>query len=276
MLVSLALTAHRRPHYLRETLSTIRTSVAYAMKMDPSLEFVLVPSLEIDFPEMREIVESVDFVKCIPHWNKHRLGMNQNTLMSFIRAFEHGDVAVEINEDVVYSEDYLWYAVSMLRMYEDDESVLHSTIYDTRTDQVWRICGVHFCGIVTWRDRWQWFQEHWPSASSPSYDCFLWDAFPRDKYCISPIVSRSKHIGVEGGTYANPIAFEKNPDPLWCGNFEPATEWEEVPLWKHGEELTNQYQFKPAPGCENTGWNATEYYDLLHKLDRRAEIKRWS
>jgi hypothetical protein len=272
--ITLALQAYKRPHYLKRTLDTIRTSVKYALKMDPSLEFILVPSMELDFPEMREVIEEVDFVRCIPYWNERRLGMNQNTLVSYTRAFEYGDVAIEIDEDVDYSEDYLWYAVNMLRKYKGDDSVLHITMYntnyfDTRVDKVWRMYHAFLCGLITWKDRFEWFKKHWPSPNNdmPSYDVSLWQAFPKDKCGISPIVSRSKHTGVFEGTFAKPEMFTKTPDPLWCGDLEPAIEWEEVPLWKHGEELTNQYQFRAAPGCENMGWDAEEYYNLLHKRD---------
>jgi hypothetical protein len=99
MLVPVTILAYKRPEYLRRTLANIKTSFEFAKLQDPSLEFILVPSVEPGNEEVRSIVESIDFVDCKPSFNPTRLGMNQNTYRSFELAFQYGDVLLQTEED---------------------------------------------------------------------------------------------------------------------------------------------------------------------------------
>lgn len=233
MLYPIAITAYKRPHYLKQTLDSLKISYDFAMKQDSSLEFILVASLEPGYNETLDVIKSVDFMPIKLHVNDSKLGLNANVFMSINRAFEISDVVIGADEDVHYSEDFLWFCVSMLRTYKDDQSVLHITIAnnnfnDINTNHVARKYGEYQCGTITWKDRWQWFSDNWLLANgNVSYDYGLSQKFPKDKCGIYSVVQRARHLGMYGGTYSLPQMWSL-PEPILAENYPPVTKWIEV------------------------------------------------
>lgn len=236
--IPIAMTVKGRPQYLRQTLETLRTSVKYALQMDTSLKFVLVPLIEPSCDETKHVIESCTefFDRCIPTFNQTRLGINENAKVAFDTAFQYGDVVIQSDEDADHSKDFLWYAVSMLRKYKDDDEVLYVTCHhnnqqDDRIDKVFRYFGSYVSSMSIWEHKYNWFRNHWiPSTClHMTYDAHFNNQFPKDKACIIPIVARGKQNGFYGGTCMTPdMIWAQRRDNLWAGDFDPVKSWEEV------------------------------------------------
>jgi hypothetical protein len=235
MLISLALTAYRRPQYLRQSLETIQRSVEFARKQDSSLEFVLVSCVEPGNEEVRSIIESTDFVQHKRYYNQSVLGMNQNVKQSFEYAFSASNYVVELNDDGLLSEDGLWYATSMLKLFEHDDNVLyissyHGNLTDTRPNCYFKHYGAYNSGAIMSKNRWeQWFKPNWIKSSIMCYDTWFNNIFPKDKAAIIPVVCRSRHIGATLCTYSNPQIIEDAARNLCACDFPPTISFKEVP-----------------------------------------------
>lgn len=232
MIIPVAMPTYRRTTCLQKTLDYLKLSMEFAIKQDPSIEFCMVFSSEPNHPEVIEILKNINFTQSVIYINDHRLGLNINSLISLEKALEIGEVVIYTTDDAAYSEDFLWFAISMLRKYREDDSVLHISSYftnfkDNRTDKIYRKYGAFICDLTMWKNRFGWFKSIWPKHNPHiSFDVDIYKNFPKDKCCIGPIVSRSKPHCKDDGTFYKKYMHD-GPRTLWAGDFQPVTSWEE-------------------------------------------------
>lgn len=211
----IALTVNNRPHYLRETLESWRE--VRGIETAEAL-FICEPGC----PEAVELCEKADFFR----WSgrvllTERAGVLLAPWLALSAGFaaaagRHGDFCVLAEEDMVVSTDALELLAWAAERYRADSQVLAVNLGQPEMVSPNMRVVVrqdHFNGWVwgTWLDRWAKIGPDWDK----DYQHKGWDHRLNDHWvgelgyrCIAPAVTRSQHIGKEGGTHCTPEMFE--------------------------------------------------------------------
>lgn len=196
----IATTTYARPHYLREVLDTVgRCSgvgqYMFVVAVDPSPDETIKDNI-------RTLVEGIRFCKCIPLFNKTRMGINENTFRALSVGFQLSDYVIYFDEDVVLGPDALRY-FEYCNRFRDDPSIFNITALCNRkcesrkeylkTDRrKWFTPG----GFATWQERIMGHKGIW--GPGESWDVRVNTVVRGDRYEIYPLLARSKNIGVIG------------------------------------------------------------------------------
>lgn len=162
-----------------------------------------------------ELCEAVDFAPRTVIVNPRRLGVLANPWHALDDGFARGPFTVLAEDDLTVSFDAVEYFTWCAERYRDDPAVLAVTTHqheaqpgryaavrpaDWRKDDGW-----HFWVWGTWADRWKILRADWGFT----YARKGWDWHIRDHYVLgqglkvmAPAMSRSQHIGRDGGTHA--------------------------------------------------------------------------
>lgn len=206
----IAMTVNNRPQYLRETLRSWERArgVEHALFV-----FACEPCCQ----EALEVCEGFRAARREVFRNPQQQGVLRNPWWALTRAFGYGqDFAVLAEEDMVVATDTIEYLAWARGEYRNEPNVLAVSTHSERPAggdprMVRRI--PHFSGWVwgTWADRWAKIGPDWDT----DYRHRGWDHRLTDHWCkelgmtvATPDVSRSQHIGREGGTHCTPAMFE--------------------------------------------------------------------
>lgn len=213
-MLSIVLTGYSRPHYMQRTLA----SWSRVRGVDAArFSFCLEPG----YPEVLDLCSGVSFAEARVQVNQQRLGVRRNPFNGLSAAFYEGSRFVILAEDdLVVGADVLEFFADSARRYAGDRDVLAVSAFRHRAPLLATLDGVvrgrGFPGQVwgTWSDRWErliapeWF-------SGPGWDLRLEALCAERGYeTVTPALSRSQHIGQEGGTYMSPGVFDQIRS--WC------------------------------------------------------------
>lgn len=209
----MALTAFRRPNYLREVLFTIANNV-------PELsEYGLHFSLEPGNDEVLATCELVRFVPTDIHVNDQVRGVTHNPFEMLTRMFANGAEAVlYLEDDVVLASDALKLA-SWFFEHPDRDQYLCLNLYNGASDEaadpelVGAANEFNALGVGITRYQWEnYFSQHW-YQNPAGWDYSIGDVAKRVP-SLTPAISRSHHIGRELGTWYD----ASRHDAVYCGN----------------------------------------------------------
>lgn len=211
---TITITAWNRPAYLRQVLDSLRANDCSGYELFVGVE----PSDRAE--EIVKIVEAVDWMPRTVIRNPVRLGVRGNPYTLLDRVFSRGSLLnIYLEDDVIVSPD----AVRMANWY-----------LETQGEREW--LSLNFlnyesypgipCGIRAWQNfnalgmalrpfAWfHWFEPHWLDdeiakrvwKTSTGWDWSI-TAFLKEHpevRTLTPHLSRSNHIGREGGVHCQP------------------------------------------------------------------------
>jgi GNT-I family len=207
--LTVAFTVTNRPGYLAQVLES------WSRVRDIG-DAHLIFRCEPGCPETVALCEAVDFAPHTVTVNPRRLGVLANPWHALDDGFKRGDFTVLAEDDLIVSFDVLEYFTWCAQRYRDDPEVLAVTTYQ-REAQPGRYAAVrpvnwelddgwHFWVWGTWADRWARLRPDWDFT----YAHKGWDWRIRDHWVLgqglkimAPAMSRSQHIGRDGGTHAS-------------------------------------------------------------------------
>ncbi len=211
--VAMVMTVNNRPGYLQEVL----TSLSNNRFLD---SFTLHFGLEPGNKEVARICEKTDFISKQLHVNRHHLGDLENPYQLLTRTFEMGYEAVlYLEDDVVLAPDAvdlaLWYLKQTALVAQTSCLCLYNTGSGEGGDAARVVVSppqaFSSLGFVITKNQWQAMQPLWHQ------DGRGWDwgiCFGGKTQIAQPYVSRTHHIGRQGGTHY--VAHEH--DSMYVGN----------------------------------------------------------
>ena len=210
---TITVTACSRPVYLRQALESLR-------KNDVG-QYKLFFGIEPGSGEVLEVCKSVDWMEKDITVNPRKLGVRVNPFTLLTKVFKEGsELNIYLEEDVVVSPDVTKLADWFLEA-QREESWLSLNLLNyksTNTDPIGLLPSKHFnsLGLCIKPHAWKtWFEPNWLSdtAAQKVYQgrSVGWDwsmtavlALEKDLQTLTPVLSRSNHIGREGGVHASP------------------------------------------------------------------------
>jgi len=222
-------TGYKRPKYTQQVIDGLRSC-------DGIEDYKLFARLEPGYPEVVDVIKSINFMECEYIINDCRLGCNDNYYQALSRGFEAGDFVVQVEDDTVPTKDFLRYMEWAQEKYKDDKEVFticgYNKIdkYDSATSHdAFKNPWFTPWGWATWADRWKEIEKQWDSELGKSWDIFMNETMRKDRYEIRPTLGRIQNVGAEGGEFCPSKEFhEANQlNKIWAG-----TEEYEQGVWK--------------------------------------------
>ena len=196
---ALALTAFKRPQYLQQVLESLRRTGAS--------DYTMFIGVEPVSSEVIKVCRSIDFLPTEITINSKILGVRENPFQTIKRAFDAGyDAVWQLEDDVVLSPD----AANLVGAYlefdrKDDFLCLNLYNSDSKVDDEHNIIaskGFNALSLAVTRTQWEnyFVPNYWIHPSG--WDWALTEFQKKANVSnLTPAMSRSHHIGREGGTH---------------------------------------------------------------------------
>lgn len=218
-LKTISITAYKRPEYLKQVLASIQ-----ANKFVDQYELFL--GLEPGNNEIVDLVKSIDWIKTHIYVNDVVLGVRKNPHKLMNKVFLAGSIMnVYLEEDVIISPD----ALSMANWYLETQPEnawlsLNFLDYGSSTARPYvLIASKKFNALGFCVKSWAWrehFSRFWMSDDGTKrvygeeYSGWDWAVTAHLKEnaglkTLTPMLSRSNHIGRNGGVHASPEFHDK-------------------------------------------------------------------
>lgn len=221
----LAMTAWKRPEYLREVLESLAAT--------KWIEYCLfLANVEPGYPDVVQLLK--DFRACPTDvvMNDELLGCPANTLAVLQRGFDEDEFVLHLEDDLTFAPDALQMVQWMRYEYEGQQDEiacigLKSSLgfRPSCTNKVrrssWFAC--HVWG--TWQEEWEtnflpnWEQKKLHEPGYRGWGHTVNEKIMQGRSQILPVLSRVQHIGLHGGTHATPETFEADYAPDFEMNF---------------------------------------------------------
>jgi tetratricopeptide (TPR) repeat protein len=220
--IPIAMPTYNRPHYIRQVFNALR-------ECDNLEFFMLVTCEEPAFPEVAREIETVDFMPVERHLHHTRWGCSRNVCSAINYAFQHGQVAIILEDDIVPAKDFLNYMLWGLDTFQGDPRVIAIGGYQmlkvppdpALVNVAQKITWLTPWGWATWKDRWErFYQTRLYLAPNPTWDAYFNDfMFGRDGIEIVPSIGRTQNIGEQGVNVPSAEWQRENQQtPYWHGN----------------------------------------------------------
>lgn len=220
---AMAMTAFNRPGYMREVLYTLANNSGLE---DYTLHFGLEPVNQ----EVIATAKSAQFMPTVVVVNSHSLGVTENPYTMLKRVFETTDVpgVLYLEEDVILAPDAVRLATWYFEHPERNNYLclnLYNPDSQADADPTSLIASDKFNALAAGITREQWekhFKDGW-HKNPAGWDWSLID-IAKAVFVLTPAISRSHHIGREGGTYYD----ASRHDAIYCPNpmcTQPASEF---------------------------------------------------
>ena len=220
--IPIAMPTYNRSHYIRQVFAALR-------ECDNLDLFMLVTCEEPGFPEVAQVIESIDFIPVERHLHHTRWGCSRNVCSAINYAFQHSQVAIILEDDIVPAKDFLNYMLWGLDTFQSDPRVITIGGYQmlkvppdpALVNVAQKITWLTPWGWATWKDRWErFYQTRWHLAPNPTWAAYFNDfMFGRDGIEIVPAIGRTQNIGEEGVNVPSAEWQRENQQtPYWHGN----------------------------------------------------------
>lgn len=196
---TITMPVYRRPQYMRRALEAIKTC-------DPK-DYVLFVGVEPGCPETSKMASEISFMRRVIINNKKILGVAGNAKSLLDTVFSWGSsFNVHVEEDVVVTPDALaladWYS-----SIQDRYAVLGLVNYFSNPDRPIDVLDTHYFAPIGWCIK----RTMWESLIGPEwlndsrgYDFSIANTIDRTKTrTLHPMLSRSTHIGRDGGVHCS-------------------------------------------------------------------------
>lgn len=215
---AMTMTACSRPTYLKQVLDSLA-------KNPGTQNYTLHFGIEPVNSEVAKVCQSVTFMPTSVTINKNRLGVLRNPFELLKRTFESGvEGVLYLEDDVILSQD----AVNMATWYFAQESkndYLCMNLYNhdssSDADPSAMFPGDKFSalGMAITKEQWKsHFEPNWTNDRR-GWDFSITALIGSGKKVLQPRVSRSHHIGRQGGTHYYAPMHDKLyiHNPMWGG-----------------------------------------------------------
>jgi GNT-I family protein len=202
-----ALTVNDRPHYL------VRVLDAW-VNVRGIQNSTMVFQVEPNSPSLR-VCYNAPFKDRYVVVNTSRQGALGNPYAALDTGFDLGaDFVVLGEDDSIVTADVLEYFSFAAKTYEHQPKCLAVCTFQFRPFGPAPVVHPrhYFASVVwgTWRNRWEeQIRPEWTFGYHPAWDRMLLDKVVAEQYCAFPGISRSQHIGREGGTHMKEGDFEE-------------------------------------------------------------------
>ena len=199
---TITITAYNRPDYLRQCVASLANCIGVE-------NYKLIASCEPGVQEVVDIFNKIDWMEVEVRINSKKFGCNKNIMESINNGFNSVDKLVVIEDDLIFSPDFLRYMEWGLDNYESDKSVwaICASVQNIQKKEMpnpgslLRRQWFAPWGWGMWKDRFEFFYSSQPhSKMSKSWDHHCNDARVQwgDANEIVPLYSRASHIGDTG------------------------------------------------------------------------------
>ena len=207
--IAVAITAHNRPHYLRQVIDSWQQVRGID---DVPLHFQIEP---VNTDVIEACVTS-GFRQLSCNTNGVLLGALSNPHQAIQKGFEmEVDFVVLGEDDSIVTQDALEYFSWAADEFKDDSSIIAVCSFQHKPNGAANESCFrnYFASVVwgTWRDRWEgWMSSTW----GHTYQHYEWDfrlcrmCDNGEHKCIFPCISRSQHIGKYDGTHHKPDKYD--------------------------------------------------------------------
>jgi hypothetical protein len=219
----LSMTMFNRPVYTAQVLDAMSNLIGIG-------EYYLSISIDPGDDEVLALARSIDFCKRSFYVNQQVLGNPSNTHMALERAFNLGrgdvDFVIHLEDDILPALDTLRYFEWASFVYRSDPDIfaicgwsdarIPSARVRSRSAVVVRLPSFspQIWGI--WRHRWEEVSPQWDhNYTHHGWDWNLRQRVRGDRNCAFPLLSRSKHIGLEKGVHTTPVTFKSDAPGAW-------------------------------------------------------------
>ena len=226
---AMALTAFNRPSYLREVLYTLANNTGLA-------DYTLHVGLEPANSEVIAVCDAIQFMPTVIHRNPHSLGVAHNPYATLKAIFDTTDVpgVLYLEDDVILAPD----AVRLASWYfehpeKDNYLCLNLYNHDSRADADPEVVypDVRFSALALAVTRYNWrtyFEPNWYRDGAGWDHSVTGLIAEKQLRILLPAISRSHHIGREGGMF-----YTSAYDHIYCNNpicTKPASAFRISPL----------------------------------------------
>jgi hypothetical protein len=221
---AMALTAFNRPGYLREVLYTLANNAGLE-------KYTLHVGLEPANADVVKVCDGIQFMPTVIHRNPHSLGVAHNPYNTIKTIFDTTDVpgVLYLEDDVILSPDAVRLATWYLEHPERDKYLClnlynHDSKADADPGQIYPGTGFSALCLAVTRHNWKThFEPNW-YRDGAGWDHSVTGLIAEKKLqVLLPAISRSHHIGREGGTF-----YTTAYDHIYCNNpmcTQPAKEF---------------------------------------------------
>lgn len=209
---AICLTAFKRPDYLRQVLDSLKSN-------NDISDFTLFIGIEPVSPEVIRLCRSIDFIPTEITINSRILGVKDNPFQTIKRAFDAGfDLVWQMEDDVIISPD----AANLVNTYANldrKEEFLCLNLYNPDSydddNRIYPSKGFNALSLAITKDQWKKFFEPNYHIDHRGWDWSMTGLLERSSLNnLTPALSRSHHIGRDGGTHYRPAQHDK----LYVGN----------------------------------------------------------
>jgi hypothetical protein len=166
--------------------------------------------------------------------NNRRYGCNTNIYLCLAIGFSKNDYHIHFEDDTIPGKDCLLYFEWARELYKNNKDILTISGYvnsNNQTEHFYPLNEDLDCvfkrkwftpwGWATWKDRFKEMEDVWDfQGKNGSWDYTINHIVRRDRYEISPAVSRIQNIGGEMGTHV--------PNSEWHSNHHLNLYWIET------------------------------------------------
>lgn len=228
---------HKRADYPKRVLESIRNCYG-------SEKYTVIICAEPGYPEVIEVLKSVEDIHKIFIINEKKLGCDNNTYKCLELGFNFTDFLIIFEDDIIPSRDCLQYFEWAKEEYKNDPDVLN---IGTFTDDIHGVAGMKNMyetkkyekftsqGWGTWINRWEnIIKPNWEDMEKEGYpDWFTWDVrmdrkIRGNRVEVRPILGRTNNIGKENGLHSETVwngiknsdhyRYDNKLCSIWAGN----------------------------------------------------------
>lgn len=203
---TMTLTVHKRPEYLAKVLDSLKANSNLQ-------DYKLFLGIEPGDDTVVDICKSIDFMDVDFHLNVVKLGVRNNPYMTLTRAFNAGsDFNVYLESDVVVSPDMTkltdWYLkqdhtdiMSLNLWYSNNEQFFKESQFEGESDIV-KSKNFNALGLAITKTQWEQYLKNTWMLHKSGWDHSFIEKLKNEKlYTLTPKLSRSHHIGRDGGVH---------------------------------------------------------------------------
>lgn len=224
---ALAFTTFNRPAYLKQVLDTWKQAIYQSDRSVPVLF-----SCEPGPPVVQDLVQQFqdEFSRVRIVNNPTIAGVLANPWLAIDRAFDYWEVDFVIlaeDDSIVYRDILEYFDFAAEKLKEETLAICSFSSTIAHDSQAYEItCKDWFSSIVwgIWRAKWAILKESWDfDYTFDGWDWHIRREVLRDNNlkCAFPTMSRSQHIGRDGGVHCRPSEFDALKAPSFAGDIKP-------------------------------------------------------
>lgn len=204
---AIALTAFKRPEYLTQVLDSLKSN-------NTSLFETMYLGIEPVSTDVMKVCSNIDFIPTVRTINHKILGVRDNPFQTMKRAFDAGfDLVWQLEDDVVLSPDAAE-LIEAYSKYEHKNNYLCLNLYNPSSwdepETVYASKGFNALSMAITKEQWNTHFAPNFYSDQRGWDWSIIGLLQRTHLTnLTPALSRSHHIGRDGGTHYRPAQHDE-------------------------------------------------------------------